>query len=96
LELNNALPASTRHAAARTINDHVADAGYHSIVTFAAARPTAAPKKVAGVSDPGYTDHSSLLTDYLFPTPPSGEDAELGEFSAAAKLGASVLVVGSE
>jgi hypothetical protein len=57
-------------------------------------RPTAAPKKVAGVSDPATTDPSSLLTDYLFPTPPSGEDAELDEFSAAAKLGASVLVVG--
>jgi len=49
---------------------------------------------VAGVSDPGYTDHSSLLTDYLFPTVASGEDGELDEFSAAAKLGASVLVVG--
>jgi hypothetical protein len=47
---------NTRHpeAVARTINDHVADAGYHSIVSFAAARPTAAPKKVAGVSDSGY------------------------------------------
>jgi hypothetical protein len=57
-------------------------------------RPTAAPKRWPGSATPATTDHSSLLTDYLFHTPPSGEDAELDEFSAAAKLGASVLVVG--